>query len=557
MRSVVRHMLVYDLIVILRAAAAALAVVALAACVGAIDESPEAGEDVYEANAPVATELVQLELAALAQAPLGAPPTQAAVQALVANGFPKPASSDPAVQERARHAHETLMRWGHELLNRALLAATSDDPDEVREYALVLRASLTAWVSSGTWFGDLQDGANYGNLPLEMTWFLGNAARAASLLEALSAEPGSGATGIWTAADHAAFRVWAGELANRYVTFAVFSAGLSNRKASQIETLARVAELDLDAARRDAALAALFGSYQQLLTAAIRDDGFIPEDSCRDKYHDQFFLASALQTRELLAAHGLRLTAQQHAPAVNRLLAAVKYTAGRNLDASKPVECATIGDANPNHDIPFWALAPRLYQSFGRTLPAAVSTMITRQYTGRVGYDLVMQWGYNALALAYGLTGDVHARRRKGIVEAERFEAAFEPDGVFEGSPACRNAASSSTDIVARPGAGGGCAISGVVVNESWDYDYPVSAGGTRPVQLLVSSVTGGRLELSIVAANGHEYLKATVDVPSTASLARYRWITASVDEPNAGVKTLRVRARAGTFELDALRFAD
>jgi hypothetical protein len=513
---------------------ATLGATLLAACLDEGDDATIASD--LAADTPEAR--VQLELARLAGVPLHGPPTPAEIDALIASGFPKPASPDPAVRARAKHAHETLMRWAGDALHRGLLAATSDDPAVVRGHAVALRQLLLAWVDHGTWFGDHTDSARYGNLTLELTWFLGDVARAAGILDALAAEPGSGATGVWSAADHARFLAWANALVDRYVDFDVFASGLSNRRASQIETLLRVAELEPDATRRRAALLALHGRLRALLEQAVRADGVIPEDTCRDKYHEQFFLASALQARELLLAHGLPLDAQRDATAVARLLAATSASATRNMSAGKPAACASMDDAAPNHGIPLWALAPGLFAAYGRALPADVATMLARQYA-RGGFGLVIQWGYNATSLAYGLGGNVRATRLRGVVEAEAFVAA-----------------SPGTDVVAAPGAGGGRVIAQVAAGEAWDYGYPVAAGGTRPVKLLVAAPQGATLELAIVGAGGKAYRKAIVQAPATGSLDAFRWVAADVHEPNAGDKILRVRALTGGLALDALRLA-
>jgi hypothetical protein len=305
------------------------------------------------------------------------------------------------------------MRWGFDIMHRALLASTATDKATVRQHAEALKSHLNAWATFGTNLGDIKDQNNYGNLPLELTWFMGNVARSGSILAALSADPDSGATGIWSSAEHARFATWSRALRDKYITFSVFPAGLSNRKASQIETIARIAELEPDPTKRRAEVATAFNHFKALLENAMQDSGFIPEDSCRDKYHDQFFLASATQSRELFAAYGMTLA--KDSKAANRLINAVTYAAKRNMNNLKPAECSTIGDPNPNYGIPYWILAPRLYADFGLSRPAEVGTMIQKQYYDRVGYALVMQWGFNGIALSYGLAGNVAEKRQKSV----------------------------------------------------------------------------------------------------------------------------------------------
>ncbi len=356
----------------------------------------DAASDADDAAPLDASAYVARELAALGARTLHDPPALAEVASLVRGGLPKP--PDP----RAAKAHATLMAWGQDALTLGFLAATAPDPAAARDDAAKLEAMLARWVAYGADFGDPKDVTNYGNASLELTWFMGNMARAARLLDGRPA-PDGGAGGAWPAAERAAFVRWAKAIEATYLDFGAFAAGLSNRKASQIETMMRIAELDGPSG--EARVGALFGSLRDLVTAAIVDRGDIPEDSGRDKYHPQFFLASALQALAIGERHGLRLHADvaADAVAVARLTAALRYSAETNATDAAPPDYPAMSNPVANHEIPFWILAPAFHAERGAALPQREAFMLAKNYEKPASFGFVMQWGFNAIAQARGL----------------------------------------------------------------------------------------------------------------------------------------------------------
>lgn len=377
-----------------------LAGLTAAACSGSIstgapgDDAPRA---IDGAGAPTAAaaDLVQ-ELTALDARAVAPPPSASDVAALVARGIPKP--PDP----RDATAHATLMQWSQDVLTVALRAATAANDADTLQAANELVARLAGWVDYGTDFGDPKDVAHYGNASLELTWFMGNLARAGDILGRLS--DGNGvAAGLWSDADRRAFTTWAHAMETRYFAFDVFAAGLSNRKASQLETMMRIAALD--GAGGQARLASLFAGLEQLVVNAIHERGDIPEDTPRDKYHPQFFLASTLQALELGRRHGLRLgpgdgTGQT---AIARLTAALRYCADENGNDQPPPGYTSIGNAHANHDIPSWILAWSFFADYGVASPPAVDLMVAKNYEKPARIGLVMDWGFGAIAHTFGL----------------------------------------------------------------------------------------------------------------------------------------------------------
>ncbi len=337
----------------------------------------------------------ELELSALRNFNRAATPSLEAIQTAVSRGFPKPEDE----KARAEVAHALLMSWGHSAIARAFLLHTESFAEQAR-LGRELRGHLLQFVSFGSNFGDAADTANYGNLSLELIWFMGNMVRAADILKQRSADSQSGAQGLWTAADQQTFAQWAQNLSSRYFELGVYPAGRSNRKASQIETLMRIDSLTGNQTR----LASRLQSMKELLVGAINDKGVIAEDSGRDKYHPQFFMAAALQAVELSQNKGLRLsTAAQGQQAVNRLAAALNYAAGNNLSSAPPAEFPAMQNPAPNYEIPFWYLAPRFFTNYGQNLPKSVEIMVQENYRSANRFDWTMNWGFNAIATRFKL----------------------------------------------------------------------------------------------------------------------------------------------------------
>ena len=337
------------------------------------------------------------EVAALRQRTPHSPPTMQQLRDLVAAGIPKP--PDP----RNKPAHDALMQWGQDAMTEALLMRTASSVDQTQSHSARLKAILNFWSNAGTNFGDSSDTANYGNSSLELTWMLGNLVRAAVILRADSQNTRSAAFGSFSDAEAAAFRTWAQAIAKIYIDFGVFSTGQTNRKASQIYTLMRVAELDGTASQTS--LTSLFAALQDLIRTAIDAQGTIPADSVRDKYHPQFFLAAALQALAVAERHGLKLDPANSTDAValNRLAAAIEYAAATNRNDLPPPEYPKIGDPVQNHEIPFWFLAANFLTSRGLSKSANVDFMVSKNYEKVGNFSFVMDWGFSAIATYYGI----------------------------------------------------------------------------------------------------------------------------------------------------------
>jgi len=96
------------------------------------------------------------------------------------------------------------MDWGHSAIARAFLLHTESFAEQTR-LGQQLRGHLLQFVSFGSNFGDVADTVNYGNLPLELIWFMGNMVRAADILKQRSADSQSGAKGLCSTADQQGF----------------------------------------------------------------------------------------------------------------------------------------------------------------------------------------------------------------------------------------------------------------------------------------------------------------------------------------------------------------
>jgi hypothetical protein len=337
------------------------------------------------------------ELASLRARPLRDPPATADIDALVRAGLPMP--PDP----RAAGAHATLMGWSHDALALAYLTATTSDPAAAEGFASSLKTTLGRWVSYGVKFGDPKNVTDYGNAPLEVTWLMGNLVRAAHALDARSAAGRAAPSSAVSPQERASFMKWAHAVQSAYIDFPVFAAGNSNRKASQVETMMRIAEMD--GATGEPRVAALFGSLRDLLAAGITDRGDIPEDSGRDKYHPQFFLASTLQTLDIARRHGLALEAAAPADqtAIAHLVAALRYAADTNESDAPPAEYPQITDPVANHDIPLWLGARAFLDDQSAPVPASVERMTSLGYDRPERFGFVIQWGFGAVARAQGL----------------------------------------------------------------------------------------------------------------------------------------------------------
>jgi hypothetical protein len=322
---------------------------------------------------------------------LGPNPSLEQIQAIVQNGFPKPADD----KARATKAHTALMKWGHDVLVQAFRLKILGGEQQLLT-ARDLRERLLRFVEFGDQFGDRLDNVNYGNLSLELVWFMGNMARAGTILRDLG--PRLANENPWSPEDQQRFSQWASRMAAKYFELGVFPAGLSNRKASQIETLLRI---DLLASYRKRAPERLL-ALNQLLLSAIDTRGIIPEDSPRDKYHSQFFLASALQTLRCAKAYQVK-NPPISPEATQRLLAAIQYVAVSNTVPGEPKEFPAVQGMTANFEIPFWYLVPPFYAEHGKKPSPAVETMVRENYKTASRFDLAMNWGFNAFASYHGI----------------------------------------------------------------------------------------------------------------------------------------------------------
>jgi len=331
----------------------------------------------------------ELERTALKLYQVGPIPSQQEIIELVRGGLPKPDSD----KERALRAHNMLMKWGHDIMAQAFLLKEMNATQQVAT-ARDLKNRLLRFVNHGDNFGDRLDAVNYGNLSLELIWFMGNVARAAQILSDFG--PTLGSQNPWTSQDHQALVGWSSRMASKYFELGVYPAGLSNRKASQIETLMRIDALKGD----QASLRNRMSSLESLILNAIDARGIVPEDSPRDKYHPQFFLASALQALEFGKQKGLP---RLNAAAVAKLLAAIEYSAHSNINPVAPVEFPKVQNTPANFEIPFWYLVPIFHSDYGKTLSASMKTMIQENYKNSTRFDFTMNWGFNAYAVKHQL----------------------------------------------------------------------------------------------------------------------------------------------------------
>ena len=339
------------------------------------------------------------ELKALFDKPINPPPTQADIQRLVSTGFPKSVDDAP----RAKASHVTLNAWGHDVLIKAFRAALEANPARKRSLARSVVDTMLVWCNYGTYFGDFyQRPYDYGNVNLELVWFLGNLTRAVHIVETMSQDRNSGVFGILPPQDKDKFINWLRLVEGRYTSPWVFKSGKSNRKASQFELQLRSAALRKDVGEIRSVMTDAFPKF---INMSISDQGIIYEDTPRDKYHPQFFLASALQSLEIGKRYGIYLNWKnpEEKLAINRLANALSYAAFTNRDNQPPKGFEGMKDTKPNYEIPFWYLAPRFYQDHGLPVPADVLRMVGLNYADPSRFDFTLMWGFNAIATAKGL----------------------------------------------------------------------------------------------------------------------------------------------------------
>ncbi len=337
------------------------------------------------ASGPVTDALFEMEKAALKTYSLGPIPSQLEISELVKSGFPKPEND----KERAIRAHNTLMKWGHDAIAQAFLLKDMSGDQQLNS-ARDLRNRLLRFAHFGEDFGDRLDNANYGNLSLELIWFMGNLVRSAQILSDMGPQT------PWTSQDRDVFVGWASRMASKYFELGVFPAGLSNRKASQIETLMRIDALKGD----QTSLKNRMSGLETLILNAIDARGIVPEDSPRDKYHPQFFLAATLQALEL----GKQKSLPGISPAAaQKLVTAIQYSAVSNTNPTAPAEFPKVQSTPPNFEIPFWYLVPVFYADYGKTPSTAVKTMLQENYKNPSRFDFTMNWGFNAYAVKHRL----------------------------------------------------------------------------------------------------------------------------------------------------------
>ena len=326
-------------------------------------------------------------------------PSVTEIQALVASGIPR-SFEDPV---GARASHDKFEAWGRDAITRAFLAQLETDPVKIKAHAQGIREIMMRWCEYGTYFGDVVNQfAKYGNVNLELVWFLGNLIRSATILDKMSHTPGNPAFGILKQDDKSRFSAWIQTLESRYLSASVYQAGKSNRKASQIEVSVRSAVFRGNRAEYQWLIRTVLPNF---INISINQYGIIPEDTARDKYHPQFFLASVLQTLEIGKNHGIKLEIKNpsHAMAIDRIAKALAYTATINMDSQPPKEFLKIEDPRPNYEIPFWHLAPRFYRDYNLPVPQNVWEMEKLNYANPSRYDFVMMWGFNAIAVAKGI----------------------------------------------------------------------------------------------------------------------------------------------------------
>lgn len=331
----------------------------------------------------------EMERTALKSFAVGPIPSPSEISALVSSGFPKPDND----KERALRAHTTLMKWGQDAIAQAFLLKELTGSQQLNT-ARDLRNRLLRFVNFGENFGNRLDDANYGNLSLELIWFMGNMVRAAQILTDMS--PALGNSSNWTNQDRDVFSAWASRLASQYFELGVYPAGLSNRKASQLEVLMRIAALKDE----QETLRAHRNALETLILNAIDARGIVPEDSPRDKYHPQFFLAAVLQALELGKQRGLPRLGPA---AAQKLVTAIQYSALTNTNAAAPAEFPKVQSTPPNFEIPFWYLVPIFHSDYGKELSAQTKQMVQENYKNASRFDFTMNWGFNAYAVKHRL----------------------------------------------------------------------------------------------------------------------------------------------------------
>lgn len=339
------------------------------------------------------------EIRKLMDLPLRSPPKKEEIQTLVAQGFPKSIDDAP----RAAKSHEVLNGWGHDVLIKAFRAAIESNPERRRYLAQGVRHAMMIWCDYGTYFGDFnQNPYDYGNVNLELVWFLGNLVRAARIIAEMSDKPNSGIYGLLSHKDKNRFLAWLRVMEAKYTSPWIFPSGKSNRKASQLELQLRSAAL-----RKDYKEIRLLvtQTIPRFINMSIDDRGIIFEDTPRDKYHPQFFLASTLQSLEIGKKYGIYLDGKnpEQRLAIQRLGSALSYAAFTNMDSLPPKGFEGMKDSRPNYQIPFWFLAPRFYKDYGLPVPAHVLKMVGYNYVDPSHFDFTLMWGFNAVATARGL----------------------------------------------------------------------------------------------------------------------------------------------------------
>lgn len=331
----------------------------------------------------------EMERTALKSYSIGTIPSPAEISALVSSGFPKPDND----KERALRAHTTLMKWGQDAIAQAFLLKELSGSQQLNT-ARDLRNRLMRFANFGENFGNRLDDANYGNLSLELIWFMGNLVRSAQILSDMS--PALGNQSSWTNQDREMFAAWASRMAGQYFELGIYPAGLSNRKASQLEVLMRIAALKGDQETLRAHMSAL----ETLILNAIDARGIVPEDSPRDKYHPQFFLAAVLQALEMGKQRGLPRLGPA---AAQKLVTAIQYSAVTNTNAAAPAEFPKVQSTPPNFEIPFWYLVPIFHSDYGKQLSPQAKQMVQENYKNASRFDFTMNWGFNAFAVKHRL----------------------------------------------------------------------------------------------------------------------------------------------------------
>jgi mannan endo-1,4-beta-mannosidase len=168
-------------------------------------------------------------------------------------------------------------------------------------------------------------------------------------------------------------------------------------------------------------------------------------------------------------------------------------------------------------------------------------------------------WGSRLFTGTDGFSQSAADASLWGVIQAEHFIAASEPNTtkstVASDQEACENSANQYVDIGKRTNQGG-CVIGWIDANESWDYEVNIAVAGNQTLKVLTSSIYAGKtISVYIVNTAGTEYLKGTITLPNTGSISTYQWTTITVNEPNLGLKKLRLRTTTGGFNLDAIQW--